>query len=74
MGCTVGASHQDDCEEESNVAGPSWATGDSLQTGSHLTGPRSQGRRRSPVGKGKHFFFLKGHVYDFGLRITPECY
>lgn len=64
MGCTVGASHQDDCEEESNAEGPSWATSGWLQTGSHLTGLRRRGTCRSPVGEAKHF--LEWHVYGFG--------
>lgn len=55
-GCTVGASRQDGCEEGSTVEGPSWATGDWLQTGSRLTGPRSRGTNRNPA---KETTFIK---------------
>lgn len=51
MGCTAVAFHQGACGEGSSVGGSWWATGGWIQTGSRLTGLKSQGTCRSPAGK-----------------------
>lgn len=73
-GCTGGASHQDDREEESSVGGPWWATGGWLRTGSHLTGPRSPGTGRSPGGGGTTMWIQKIQISQrFLIKSSQTC-